>query len=275
MSNLISVRWRMNEIVQLSQDFTRIVDACCEHRPWFNDYLWENAVERRIAVVTYLREAAQEGVLWVVYHGANPMGIVLLNEVQVHVDAKAHFVFFDHKLMDKTGVCNSMLEWSFEQLDLHRISVEVPTYAAALASFLRKRLGFRYETEGRTVEWPRELKRHKQSDTLAQFIRRNTTVISAWASRKYQAVLYKGEWHDVLLLSLTREEFAHAGTTAQARGSGAEAVRAGVLDGGSSVRPKKGNGGEDVPPGVRGGELHSSPARTDEGRDRSPFGDPE
>lgn len=254
---LIAVRWTLAEIVRFGDDFTGIVDQLSEHRQWFDDLLWEQPQARRVAVVSYLREAATDGMLWVVYHGANIKGVVLLVEVQPRRDAKAHFVFFDQRLRDKVGMCVDLLGQAFEKFQLERLSVEIPTYASALASFIRKRLGFRYEMEGReTVQLPAELRRLKKKDPeayheVAEVLDRYNTEVSAWATRKHRTILYKGTWHDTILLSMTREEFAeYERTFHQARRDEAGGVRA----------------------AVRGGELLSSPATTDPGSDGPPAG---
>ena len=182
-----------------------IVNACCEHRPWFDDPTWRDPVQRRTATVLYLSDAARSpNRLWEVWAGANLVGLLILNKVTVHTDAHCHFIFFDHKLANKRVLCLNAMQWAFEHLDLHRLSVEIPTYARALANFARKKLGFRYEAEARTPSWPKDA---KPLSTLA----------SCLGSRRHQATLYEGQWHDVLLLSITRQEFTdlHARPTIQ------------------------------------------------------------
>jgi hypothetical protein len=73
----------------------------------------------------------------------------------------------------------------FESIPLEVLRVELPLYAAALLKFLRKQLGFRYEAE-----------------------RVTDAATAARTSRKHKATLYKGNWQDALLLSVTRDEFA-------------------------------------------------------------------
>ena len=36
-----------------------IVNACCEHRPWFDDPTWRDPIQRRTATVLYLSDAAR------------------------------------------------------------------------------------------------------------------------------------------------------------------------------------------------------------------------
>jgi hypothetical protein len=148
--------------------FHYIVEQCCEHRPWFDDYTWEDPALKRTAVIGYLVDAFSNGRLWEVFDGG--------------------------KLANKRMLCLNGMRWAFGHLDLHRLSIEVPTYARALANFARKKLGFRYEAESRSFSWPQNAKAL-------------TVRLAELGSRKHQATLYKGSWHDVLLLSITNEEF--------------------------------------------------------------------
>jgi len=93
-----------------------------------------------------------------------------------------------------------MMEWAFSEHPKHGwpglevLRIEIPTYAHALGAWARKRLGFRYEAEDRLIAWPEGSR--KLSKKLAEL-----------GSRKHKATLYKGEWLDALLLSVTKEEF--------------------------------------------------------------------
>jgi RimJ/RimL family protein N-acetyltransferase len=170
-----------------------ILDKCCAHRPWFDDAVWENEETRRGAASKYLADTWVSGKLWEVWRGADLVGILLLTDI-THSDAKCHFVFFDHKLSDKQSLCLSVMQWAFEHLDLHCLRLEIPTYARILIKFARRKLGFRYEAEGRAFSWPADATPLTERDAML-------------GARRHHATKYKGEWHDVLLLSITREEF--------------------------------------------------------------------
>ena len=122
------------------------------------------------------------------------------------VDAKSHFLFFDGKLRNKTALLKNMMAWAFQQFQLHRLSAEVPDYAFALAKYAREHLGFRYEGEGRI------LKQRDERTHIAGRPRWVDQTLTGWqagfGSRRYQVVRWQGEWHDLLLLSITAEEFA-------------------------------------------------------------------
>lgn len=176
--------------------FLEIVERCCDHRPWFSDHLWENAALRRTEVIKYLADAAGGGKLWEVYHadaqGIVLTGIMLLNRVNFKIDAYCHFLFFDHNLRGKQRLCLDAMRWSFEHFELEALRIEVPTYASALNLWARRKLGFRYEAEATLEWWPKK----------------KTRRLLEAASSKRKATFHKGQWHDVVMLSITRDEFS-------------------------------------------------------------------
>ena len=203
------------------EKFAYIVEKCCDHRPWFDDWGWEDPEERKRIAIKYLSDAYTNGKLMEVWDGANIVGVLVLNKVQYRTDATVHFLFFDHELANKRQLCLNAMKWAFEHFDVHRLCVEIPTYARALASFARKKLGFRYEAEARQFSWPKDAK---------PLSRRQAEL----GSRRHQATRYKQEWHDVLLLSVTKEEFDDYGRslpeTRRAEDGGVrEPVRSGEL----------------------------------------------
>ena len=177
-----------------------LLDRLCEHRPWFNDFLWEDPAVRRRAASGRLVEGMTGGAVWEVYRGADLVGIFLMDRVVDHTEASCHFVFFDRTLGNKAALCRDMMAWAFATLDLHLLRVEIPTHIRPLLKFVRK-LGFRYEAEGRSPSWPRLTDEWADARPLTE---RQATL----GSRKHHTMLYEGVWRDSLLLSLTREEFA-------------------------------------------------------------------
>mgnify|MGYP001596594029 CR=1 FL=1 len=69
-------------------------------------------------------------------------GIIFLTEVVVGLDAKAHYIFFDERLGDKTKVMQSVMREAYETLELKRLTIEIPAPFVALAKHASKRLGF-------------------------------------------------------------------------------------------------------------------------------------
>lgn len=74
------------------------------------------------------------------------VGILYLTDVIPGGDAKAHYVFWDTGLRDKTELIEQMIDWCFADHDgwlaLKRLTVEVPDYAFALARHAANKLGF-------------------------------------------------------------------------------------------------------------------------------------
>lgn len=166
---------------------TQVLDKACEHRPWFYDYVWEPPELRREVASAYLSDAMLNGKLWIVLSGADIAGLCILNNVRAGLDAQCHFLFFDRELRNKRQLCLDLMHRVFSdpQLQLHALRVEVPEYAAKLTGFLRKALGFKFESE----RWL------------------NTVADAKRASRKYEATCYEGKQQDVYLLSVTRDEY--------------------------------------------------------------------
>ena len=171
-----------------------ILDKCCEHRPWFDDRIWEDYRTRREAANKYLSSTFVNGFVWEVWRSDNLLGILLLTDIHAGTDAVAHFIFFDHNLRGKVDFCKTMLAWVFDNLDIRVLRLEIPTYAKIFASWARKKLGFRYEAEDRPIDWP------KNAEPLS-------AKVAELGSRKHRAVLYEGKWRDVLLLSQSKEDF--------------------------------------------------------------------
>jgi hypothetical protein len=94
----------------------------------------------------------RDALIWEVWRtdGADPqlVGIVYLTEIEIGVDALAHYIFFDRELRDKTELLRSMLEWFFTPHaevgwePLRRVTVEIPDFAFALAKHAQRYLGF-------------------------------------------------------------------------------------------------------------------------------------
>lgn len=175
------------------EKFSLLLDGLVAHTPWFHDYL-DTPEKRREAVIAYLVDANANGKLWECWDDDKLVGVLLLNELVPFLDARCHFVFLDSKLANKAGICVSLMRYAFEQIPVEVLRCEIPTYAKALLKFARK-LGFRGEAERREFSWPKSAKPLSKEEALL-------------GSRKHKATLYKGEWHDAILLSITKDEFS-------------------------------------------------------------------
>lgn len=158
--------------------------------------------ERKIAVAQAL--TAPENVVWEVWRRSAqvPMelvGVLLLTRVVAKLDALAHFAFFDRHLVGKRPLIQTMLGWCFEQLELRRISVEIPEHLEPLIRFTRK-LGFRYEGESAAADHPMTTAlEHKGVNQAAQWV-------AKWGSRREGMHFDGTAWRAVVCLRLLREE---------------------------------------------------------------------
>lgn len=138
------------------------------------------------------------------------VGLIAFTEIVVGLQASLHPVFFDGKLRNALGKRDLLLrsmDWAFATFQLHRLSMELPDSAFALVDFARKKLGFRFEGEGRTIK----VRRAQDYGHLKRRSWQSVTPTASQAemgSRRHQALLKHGQWHDILLLSVTADEFA-------------------------------------------------------------------
>lgn len=100
---------------------------------------------------------AKDALVWEVWR-KDPVdfcGILRLSDLEPGCNAKAHYMFWDKRsLKDKTELLLAWKSWVFSNLNLRRITVEVPSNAFALARHAVRYLGFggRYDYDGLPVE---------------------------------------------------------------------------------------------------------------------------
>lgn len=159
--------------------------------------------ERKVIVARTI--TSPENFVWEVWKKRAPeplslVGVLLLTRVVANLDALAHFAFFDRQLVGKRPLVQTMLDWCFEQLELRRISVEIPEHLGPLIRFARK-LGFRYEGE-------QECASHPVTDKLASMggVNGASEWIAKWGSRKTGMHFDGHDWRAVLCLRLLRED---------------------------------------------------------------------
>ena len=79
---------------------------------------------------------------------SNPVGLLYITNVIPGGDALAHYFFFDGDLRGKTALIEEMIGWVFADhpednwIALRRLTIEVPTYAFALARHASRYLSF-------------------------------------------------------------------------------------------------------------------------------------
>lgn len=165
----------------------KIISEAAKNRAWFQDPIWEAGdVVRRAAAGDYILKLWQEGgMVWDVWRGAEPVGLILFSDVRPGFTAEMHAVFFDQKLLGKRSMLLNAMDLMFQRYSLQAIRMQLPAYAKRLKRYVLERLGFKHE-----AEW--------KGASRAQ---------AARFSRLSFAYLYDGKWNDAVLLSLPRDHF--------------------------------------------------------------------
>lgn len=167
---------------------TTVLTKSMIHRLWFPDYQWQQSeLDRKKMIAACL--LAPDARAFEVYKSDELVGILLLSDIKIPLDAQCHMLFWDKSLVDKRELVRDMMRWAFTNIPVSTLRVEIPTYARQLLGFVRKALRFRYEGES-----PRPAGLTEDQAKIA--------------CRKYRATLFNGVWHDHLLLSVTADEFA-------------------------------------------------------------------
>ena len=105
------------------------------------------------------------GLIWEV----DDVGIIYITDIRQST-ANAHFSFWDRRIKGRELLIREMLKWGFVTFGFHRITCEVPLYAAPWLSRAVEKVGF--VKEGRLRE----------------------------------ATYYKGQWFDAILYSILNHE---------------------------------------------------------------------
>lgn len=170
--------------------FTDFLPAC---KPLCEDVTQcERCADRLRAVAWSLTKPdARAWEVWRHGESSEVVGILYLTKINPGCDALAHYAFFDHDLKSKTKLIEQMIGWCFSDHDdwyaLRRLTIEVPSFAAALASHATKKLGF---GGGFTHKF------HHRSKTGGH---RPPTVIPVEGVRR-KAIRWRGEDADLLIL---------------------------------------------------------------------------
>lgn len=189
-----------------------ILDRLVEHETEWSDF---QTGRRDIANAALAQHYTNPSVcileIWRVDGPAELCGMIGFTDIVPKVDAQFHPVFFDGKLrnlLGKRALLQRVMDWAYRTWNLHRLSLTVPETSFALVDFARKKLGFRFEAEGRIIHQRRAVEHgHLHS---RRWLRLTPTAREAeLGSRRFQALYKGGEWRDVLLLSLTRDEFVN------------------------------------------------------------------
>jgi len=172
----------------------KILDEFVAHPEWCTIPL--EADELRVVAAAAL--TAHDSMAWECWREGELVGILLLTRVMPKVDALFHFLFFDHNLVGKRLLLKQFFQRCFDELGLHRISMEASEHQIKYIGFCRK-LGFRYEGETTMTTVSDSRGTDRTAKRLAQY-----------GSRREQAYCHKGKWLDIELLRLLPKDLAHA-----------------------------------------------------------------
>lgn len=171
-----------------------ILDGCANLVNFFP--IPRSFADRRVQVAAWLMDP--NSLFWEVWYHGQIVGILGVTQIVRGLDAAAHFAFFDRQLLGRRQLVLTMMGWCFRNLELRRLTVEIPDYLGPLIRFARAKLGFRYEGETRFAA---------ATDQNKHGIEAAPHWVAWWGSRKERAHWNGTEWSDVRRLRLLREEF--------------------------------------------------------------------
>lgn len=107
------------------------------------------------------------GLFWVI---DDFVGMFYMTQIVPDVDANVHYTFFDRRHKGRVQLVREMLKYAFLHYNFQRLSVEIPYYALHGVMPFVEAVGFKSE------------------------------------GRKRSAAFYKGEWYDINLFGILRQE---------------------------------------------------------------------
>ena len=188
----------VEEQAQVLYKSSIIIRRCAAHESFFTDYIrgcggecngfcQDLSPKCEFAKTAVSAAVMQPNALnWEVWRKNNNsaldfVGILRLEKILIGCDATAHYFFFDGRLKDKTELLKAWKTWLFTEhgnwLPLHRITIEVPTHAFALARHAHKHLGFSGPYEYRFGSTRLKVEGVRES-----------------------SVRWRGDWHDTLIM---------------------------------------------------------------------------
>ena len=110
-----------------------------------------NDDERKLLLCQTLTDGRNR--VWEVWQEGRIVGLLLLTHIKPRLDAQAHFAFFDRRLVGRQGIIKNVMAQVFTDLELERLSVEIPEHLDALIRFTEKKLGFKPEGKRHHAFW--------------------------------------------------------------------------------------------------------------------------
>jgi hypothetical protein len=101
------------------------------------------------------------------------IGIIYITDTRPGIDADGHFLFWDRRTSGRHRVIMRAFEWLMDELNIHKINIDIPVYAFAALQRARK-LGLRIE------------------------------------GLRRKAIMHDGRWRDVVEFGVLRDEITDA-----------------------------------------------------------------
>ena len=156
--------------------------------------------ERRILIASVLSDPHNR--VWTVWRGADLCGVIVLTHIVPRIDAVGHFAFFDRQLLGRKQLIWNVMGKIFTDLNLQRLTVEIPEHLTPLIRFVQRRLSFKSEGEGRAAAHPLMAK-------LSPYVPNGAQWAARLGSRRERA-FYRSdtnEWVDCVRMRLLRSEY--------------------------------------------------------------------
>lgn len=156
--------------------------------------------ERRVIIAGVLTDPHNRA--WEVWSGKQLVGCLLLTHIIPRLDATAHFAFWDRQLYGRKALVWNVLGKVFQELELQRISVELPEHLTPLLRWCEKKLYFK--PEGVTAATG-----HPLMEKLAPYVAN----APAWAARlgsRRERAYYRADTNsfvDCIRLRITKGEY--------------------------------------------------------------------
>lgn len=161
--------------------------------------------ERRVLIASVLSDPLNR--VWLVWNSGALIGCLLLTHVVPRIDALCHFVFFDRLLYGRRTLIWNLMGKVFRELNLQRLSVEVPEHLTPLYRFARNKLRFKLEGEDQAGAHP------LVTSKLQPYVKDGVQWVARLGSRRERAFYLSDTnvWVDCIRLRLLRSEYESIG----------------------------------------------------------------
>ena len=160
--------------------------------------------ERRMLIAASLSDPRNR--VWTAWRGGDLCGVLMLTSIVPRIDALCHFAFFDRQLLGRKQLIWNVMGKAFEDLDLQRLTVEIPEHLTPLIRFVQKRLSFKGEGEDVAAAHP----------LIGTHIAPYVANAAQWAARlgsRRERSFWRAdtnEWVDCIRMRLLRSEYEEA-----------------------------------------------------------------